>query len=637
MDNNCFSIECEDIILDISITPPYDVLLSCDDTPITLYASGSSSNGSHSISWLDQMGQSAITVSEPGVYTAVITDNETGCTATATSLIELIDNIPLADAGSNSTISCLEPCTQLNSTIDGNSNVLTIKWVGPNGFCSNELAPEVCIPGNYVLSVQEENGGCIVYDTVTVSEVYSNLSSSHFENLCPNDCVNFAGEEFCESGFYQVVLSSWLGCDSIVFLTVNWINVLATINTPDTITCISEQVNLNAQNSILPNGALFYWTALEGNFTEIPTTLSADVDAAGTYVLHINTQEGCQLTDTTWVIADQNEPMVNAGEDTQLDCPNQIAVINGQMDPTLTDFDLSWTGPDNFVSTQLENEVNHVGPYNLKVTNLNNGCETNDEIFVGPPDVVTVTVETEKTCWNENKGALNITLTNGGTAPYAYALDALNFQEEASFQQLTSGTYTVYWKDAKQCGGTREVTIPEIPQIETNLEETYHICTDTYTTLNAAANISELQSSVNYLWSTGATTPVLRTNEAGEYSISISNQCENILKRVEVVNDFIPAKENVYVPTAFSPNGDLVNDVFMPYLKHDLIHYEIKIFDRRGSLMFSSENPKEGWDGQIKGKDAHSGVYTWWMEYIISTCEDSRAHGFLKGDLTLLR
>ncbi|MFT4663091.1 MAG: gliding motility-associated-like protein [Polaribacter sp.] len=635
--NIAFSNNCDDLSLDISVTPAYDVILSCDNIPITLQASGSSSNGTYSIGWIDQVGQSVLIVSEPGLYTAVITDIATGCTATASSFIELIDNIPLVDAGNNMEISCLDPCTTLTATIGGNSNVLAIKWIGPNDFCSNELEPEVCLPGDYILSVHEENGGCTVYDTISVVEAYSSINNMHTETVCPGACATFAGTEFCEVGEYELVFQSWQGCDSVISLSVNEINVLADIAIPDVLNCLNNQVFLSAQNAQIPSGAQYFWASSDGHFKETPNSLSPSVDAPGTYILHINTLENCTATDTVVVVADRTVPNITAGDDTQLDCPNQIAIINGVIDSTLTAFDLKWSGPDNFSSGVLENEVNAIGAYTLRVTNLQNGCFTDDGVIVGPPEVVTIDLTTEQTCWNEDKGKINITLTEGGSAPYLYSLDALNYQYETNFQQLSSGSYTVYWKDREECGGATQIIIPEIPPIQNNLEDTYHICTDSYTTLNAAANLTELQSEVNYKWNTGATTPVVRTNLAGEYWVETRNQCETVHQDVRVINDYIPAKESIYIPSAFSPNGDLINDVFQAYLKHDLIHFEMKIFDRRGSLMFSSEDPTIGWDGTLKGEDAHGGVYAWYIDYIVSTCEGGRDRAFFQGDVTLLR
>lgn len=54
----------------------------------------------------------------------------------------------------------------------------------------------------------------------------------------------------------------------------------------------------------------------------------------------------------------------------------------------------------------------------------------------------------------------------------------------------------------------------------------------------------------------------------------------------------------LYVPDAFSPNNDGVNDLFLP--KGDgIIDFEIRIFDRWGNLIFYSDDMNKGWDGKV--------------------------------------
>lgn len=70
----------------------------------------------------------------------------------------------------------------------------------------------------------------------------------------------------------------------------------------------------------------------------------------------------------------------------------------------------------------------------------------------------------------------------------------------------------------------------------------------------------------------------------------------------------------LYIPNAFTPNGDNLNEKFL--VKHGedcrLMEYNIKIFDRWGRLVFEqkgSTNPEESWDGNVDGSPAEQGVY----------------------------
>jgi gliding motility-associated-like protein len=78
---------------------------------------------------------------------------------------------------------------------------------------------------------------------------------------------------------------------------------------------------------------------------------------------------------------------------------------------------------------------------------------------------------------------------------------------------------------------------------------------------------------------------------------------------IEVTRDW-----NVYIPNAFSPNGDLDNDVFIP-VGYGLEEIKLTIFDRWGEVIFKSNGDKIGWDGNSKaGKPCEQNVYVYLAE-----------------------
>ena len=72
----------------------------------------------------------------------------------------------------------------------------------------------------------------------------------------------------------------------------------------------------------------------------------------------------------------------------------------------------------------------------------------------------------------------------------------------------------------------------------------------------------------------------------------------------------------IYVPNAFTPNGDGINDIFMPVGEGiDLTAYELLIFDRWGQQVKAITNLFDGWDGKHQnGGDLKSGVYVWKLQ-----------------------
>jgi gliding motility-associated-like protein len=71
----------------------------------------------------------------------------------------------------------------------------------------------------------------------------------------------------------------------------------------------------------------------------------------------------------------------------------------------------------------------------------------------------------------------------------------------------------------------------------------------------------------------------------------------------------------IYVPTAFSPNGDGINDFFnIAYL--NLKNFNAMIFDRWGNKLFQTQDPSFRWDGTVKGNPLPEGVYTIYLKGI---------------------
>ncbi|MBK8142456.1 MAG: gliding motility-associated C-terminal domain-containing protein [Chitinophagaceae bacterium] len=71
----------------------------------------------------------------------------------------------------------------------------------------------------------------------------------------------------------------------------------------------------------------------------------------------------------------------------------------------------------------------------------------------------------------------------------------------------------------------------------------------------------------------------------------------------------------LFVPTAFTPNNDGLNDNLKAMLFGDILSFDFKIFNRYGAVVFASNNPAKGWDGTIAGLKQDAGVYVWVCKY----------------------
>jgi gliding motility-associated-like protein len=88
----------------------------------------------------------------------------------------------------------------------------------------------------------------------------------------------------------------------------------------------------------------------------------------------------------------------------------------------------------------------------------------------------------------------------------------------------------------------------------------------------------------------------------------------------------------VYIPNAFSPNGNNINDRFFVYGRH-IREIRLKIFNRWGEKIYDSSNPFEGWDGTFKGQPQPAAVYTYVAEIIFLNNKET----VKQGSITLIR
>lgn len=138
----------------------------------------------------------------------------------------------------------------------------------------------------------------------------------------------------------------------------------------------------------------------------------------------------------------------------------------------------------------------------------------------------------------------------------------------------------------------------------------------------------------NILWSNGNTGNSIAVNSAGTYWVAIEDaNC--------ILNDTILVIEKycncgVQMPSAFTPNEDGLNDIFRPIISQNcpLQSFTLRIYNRWGELLFTTQNAAFGWDGTYKGIIADVGVYQYQVNYI--TADSDKKH-FLKGDITLIR
>jgi gliding motility-associated-like protein len=139
-----------------------------------------------------------------------------------------------------------------------------------------------------------------------------------------------------------------------------------------------------------------------------------------------------------------------------------------------------------------------------------------------------------------------------------------------------------------------------------------------------------------YTWSTGAKTPSITVSKTNNYAVTVTNRC-GIYDDAALIT-FKKCDCKTFVPTAFSPNGDGVNDELDVYFGCDF-DYKVKrfqIYNRWGNLVFRTENTNViKWNGQMNNQKLPPDVYVWFLEY--EYIEDGETKKVVKsGDFTII-
>jgi gliding motility-associated-like protein len=132
-------------------------------------------------------------------------------------------------------------------------------------------------------------------------------------------------------------------------------------------------------------------------------------------------------------------------------------------------------------------------------------------------------------------------------------------------------------------------------------------------------------------WSNGSTGDECVAGQAGSYTVTTSNDCGTFRDSVYITQ--MNCNCQAFIPNAFSPNGDLLNDVFRVDIPCAYSDFLIQIFDRWGNRVFSGLSTEAVWDGLQNGRPCDVGTYFYYLRY-----QGVRGERFeKKGDLALIR
>ena len=429
------------------------------------------------------------------------------------------------------------------------------------------------------------------------------------------------------------------GCESTP------VSVTLSVSTPDanagsdqTITCQNSQATLQGSGT---NAIDFSWTSSNG-FTS--TSQNPIVTEAGIYFLTTTNADGCTASDDVEVIFDYVVPLASANASENIDCETACVTLNGVS--SLSDVTFTWSGPDPNMDINSPNpEVCVPGIYELIVTINGTNCissPTSVEVIDNSANI-SAAVNTQSAC-EENQGSISFASTIGGTSPYLFSIDNGNtFVTNNNFTNLSAGSYDVVVQDTFGCEYFETVIVPYPSELEVAIEPLVEIELGDSYQLTPQLNISP--QLIDTLWwtpedslsCTDCLNPIASPIFSTNYQITVVD--ENGCSDEAIIQVIVNRELDVFVPNAFSPNGDGSNDRFTLFTDQGVKEIEtLQIFDRWGEIVFTNNNfpPNDlqfGWDGKFKGKDLNHAVFAYFAKIKMA---DGRTE-IVQGDITITK
>ncbi len=138
----------------------------------------------------------------------------------------------------------------------------------------------------------------------------------------------------------------------------------------------------------------------------------------------------------------------------------------------------------------------------------------------------------------------------------------------------------------------------------------------------------------SYLWQDGSTQSSFSIEQEGLVILEVTD--EEGCSGIDSLQAISQCPTRFYIPNAFSPNGDGVNDLFT-VSGIEIISMTLQVFDRWGSLVYESTEEAAGWDGRINGDDASEGEYVWRFSYMGFLEDATRIADEVTGTILLVR
>ena len=593
--NGCIGTSSIDIVEDM-VEPEATIaepeLLSCITEQTDLVPTISNFTTDATYTWTNNLGATLgndanLTVTTGGIYTLEILNVDNGCTATfMTTVVQDVEDPVAVINNLENRVDCFQPTIDIDATMSTGNAPLTYNWTNEDANTISDLE-----------TFQLGEGGLITLEVTNTV----------------NGCTATASVNITED----------LEAPSIDFEPV------------DKLTCVENTVLVQSAVAGSNNSFAYTWEG-PGSTGIVSGVNDADatVELIGDYTLTVQDQiNGCTSTAQVTVEEDRILPDVAVAPIAELNCVTDQVTIDATSSSAGSAFTYTWSGPSivDGDGTSLI-EVDAEGDYNLLVINTETGCENTIDVSVieneERPVGATLIME-DPTCYGDRDGVLDVQSVQGGTAPFLYAVNSeTNFTDIAAYNNLPAGDYRLIVQDDIGCQWDTlfQIFDPEEVTADLGADQVIRLGESSELFVQTSGDV------VSISWiDNGDQGPIdvdfreIQPVRTTNYIVVVTNEVgcqgtDNVV--VEVEDD-----RRVYIPNAFSPNGDGVNDSFTVFT--DIAAVEVSsliIFDKWGNQVFERNNfmpniPELGWNGEWRGKQMQPGsyVYSAFIEFVDGT------------------
>ncbi len=605
------------------------------------------------------------TYASAGTYNVVlVVATADNCADTAIQTVT-VNPKPVAD------FSVSPVCEGITSSFTDAStgNIINYGWSFGDGNFSTQQNPSNTYTGantyNVTLVVQTDSS---CYDTVTKQAVVNPLPVVDFNTgaVCLNQSNAFVNtttiasgsvsvwawdfgdtqtssqqsptHAYSAQGTYTVSLIA-TSDNNCVDSTSKQVDVFDKPSASFTVTEVCFGVsNVFTDGSSISTGAIVQWSY---SFGDGQTGTSANdmhtYSAAGNFtaVLVVTSDNGCTDTATQTAIVDPL-PQVNfTAPDVCLNNTTQFTNASTISSGTITNYQWDFGDANSSTAQSPSNTYATTGTFQVTLVETSDkGCLDSLLKSVTVFDVPVVVTSSTPACYAEANGTATV-IASAGTPSYSYVWS--NGQTSATATLLSAGNYGVTVTDANNC------TVSSVANVTEPASALTVVATPAAPSIAIGDMVSiTLSNSYNDASAVYSTTPSYGLSctdcaqmdalpyQTTEYEVLVTdaNGCEGSGRFTITVDQSIP----VFIPNAFSPNGDGSNDTWGVYSRA-IKQLSLSVFNRWGEKVFETDNMNELWDGTYHGNPAPEGVYVY-KGYIVYLNDKTRQ---VKGGVTIIR